>query len=238
MHGDDPGVGLYLVEFHKISISLFLQPTEFPLNGSMTLCCIKVMAALFSLLCVVSKLAALSSRWLMKMLIRIGSPIDPWVLMLVYALQLDFLPLIITNCSGSFQSDSLSAHPAHTSPASDIIPLDKWRTPSLYSKLFFPRLWHHCLGVFWICIQHKEWIVPGSKQVKRGERRQGALQLHMLLMKNTPHCSLCTWMFYLPPAHCLKSRQFEGAEKIKKDSVPWFHPCSIRYRCSQHLNSY
>lgn len=153
--------GFALVELHEVSFSPFLQPIEFSLNGSMTLWWIKKVmlrspptsGSSVNLLKVHS---ALSSRSLMKMLIRIGSSIGPWVLLLVYTLQLNFLPLMITICSGSFQSNSLSAHPDHTSPALDTIPLDRWRTPSLCFKLFFPSLWHHCLGVFWICIQHRE----------------------------------------------------------------------------------
>lgn len=153
--------GFALFELHKVSISPFLEPIEFSLNDSMTFWCIKKVmlhcpptsVSWVNLLRVCS---ALSSISLMEMLIRIGSSIDPWVLLLVYPLHLDFLPLIITNCSGSFQSNSLSFHPTYISPALDIILVDKWRTPSLYSKLVFPILWHHYLGVFWICIQRKE----------------------------------------------------------------------------------
>lgn len=234
--------GFAPVEFQKVSISPFLQPIEFSLNGSMTLWWIKRVilhspppsASSVNLLRVHS---ALLSRLLKKMLIRIGSSIDPWVLLLLHSLQLDFFPLIITNCSGSFHSNSLSAHPAHTSPALDIIPLDRWRTPSLYSKLLSPSLlWHHCLGVFWICIQHKEYTVHCSKAGEEKAEKTGCSATSY-----ATHEDQSPWqplhIDVLPPTCPLfEMKAVWGSRKGKKDLIPWFHSHCINYKCSQHVN--
>ena len=47
------GAGLLLVELHELPVSLFLQPAEVPLDGSMTLWCISHS----SQFCVISKFA-------------------------------------------------------------------------------------------------------------------------------------------------------------------------------------
>lgn len=204
----------------------------------MTLCCIKVMlhslpTSLLSSVNLLRVHSGLSSRWLMKMLIRIGSSVDPWVLLLVYTLQRDFLLLIITNGWGSLLSNSLSAHPAHTSPALDIIPISLLQAVSFIACGIIVLV----SSGFVFSVRNRLCMAP--EQVKRGERRQGALQLHMLLIKTSPHCSLCTWMLYLPPAQCLKSRQFEGVEKVKKTQYHGFIlALSVTGGCnSQHVDN-